>query len=122
MLVARSVRFRWLLVVTMVASLCPVAWAELTAPGPSDRHIALAVSSLVARQHLSRHPLDKEISERCLKTFLKALDPMKVYFYQSDIDEFTKHQDELCDADAQGRRRALPIRCFARFCSGWTSG
>jgi carboxyl-terminal processing protease len=29
------------------------------------------------------------------------LDPMKVYFYQSDIDEFMKHKDELCEALAR---------------------
>ena len=27
---------------------------------------------------------------------------MKVYFYQSDIDEFMQHKDELCDAIRKG--------------------
>lgn len=93
---------RWLLVCVLVVTLCPMAWADPVAPGSSDRHITLSVSSLLAQQHLSRHPLDKEMSERCLKTFLKALDPMKVYFYQSDIDEITKHKDELSDAIRKG--------------------
>jgi carboxyl-terminal processing protease len=82
-----------LLLVVLVAGLCPVVWADPT-PDPNDRHIIVAVTSLLKR-HLSRHPLDQEISERCLKTFLKQLDPMKVYFYQSDIDEFMKHKNEL---------------------------
>ncbi len=102
MLVARWHCCRWLLIVALIAGFCPVAWADPIAPGPSDRHITLAVTSLVSRQHLSRHPLDKEISERCLNTYLKALDPMKVYFYQSDIDEFMKHKDELSDAARKG--------------------
>ena len=93
---------RLLLILTVVASLCSVAWADPIAPTPNDRHITLAVTSLVGRQHLSRHPLDKEISERCLKTFLKSLDPMKVYFYQSDIDSFNQHKDELSDAVRKG--------------------
>jgi len=54
------------------------------------------------QQHLTRHPLDNEISERCLKEFLKRLDLMKVYFYQSDVDEFMKHKDELADAIGHG--------------------
>jgi carboxyl-terminal processing protease len=62
----------------------------------------LTVSSLLSQQHLLRHPLDKEMSERCLKSFLKAIDPMKVYFYQSDIDNFMQHKDELCDAIRKG--------------------
>ncbi len=93
---------RCLLVAVLLAGICSAAWADPVAPGPSDRHITLAVTALLNRQHLSRHPLDKEISERCLTTFLKALDPMKVYFYQSDVDDFMKHRDELCDAARKG--------------------
>jgi carboxyl-terminal processing protease len=89
------------LIVVLVAALCPLAWAEPLTPGPGDRYTTLAVAGLL-RQHLTRHPLDKEISERCLKEYLKRLDPMKVYFYQSDIDEFMKHKDDLCDAIRRG--------------------
>jgi carboxyl-terminal processing protease len=35
------------------------------------------------------------MAARWMKTFLKSLDPMKVYFYQSDVNEFTQHQDDL---------------------------
>jgi len=93
---------RWLLLSALTVALCPLAWGDPVAPGPSDRQITLAVTSLVKREHLSRHPLDREISERCLTTLLKSLDPMKVYFYQSDIDEFMKHKDELCDSIVKG--------------------
>ena len=93
---------RWLLVCTLMVALCPLAWADPVAPGPSDRQITLAVTSLVNKEHLSRHPLDKEISERCLTSLVKSLDPMKVYFYQSDVDEFMKHKDELCDSIVRG--------------------
>ncbi len=94
-------RCRWLLIVVLVAALCPLAWADPLTPGPGDRYTTLAVAGLL-RQHLTRHPLDKEISERCLKEFLKRLDLMKVYFYQSDVDEFMKQKDELCDAIRRG--------------------
>ena len=33
---------------------------------------------------------------------MKPLDPMKLYFYQSDVDEFKQHQDELCDWISKG--------------------
>jgi carboxyl-terminal processing protease len=75
---------------------------RLTNPGPNDRHVALAVTSLLRREHLRRHPLDTEVSERCFKTFLKELDPMKMYFYQSDYDEFAKAKDELADQIQKG--------------------
>ena len=87
---------RGFVAIALIAAVVPFAWADPVEPGSSDRQIALAVTSLVNKKHLSRHPLDKEISERCLDMFLKSLDPMKVYFYQSDVDEFMKQQDELC--------------------------
>ena len=86
-----------------------------------DVHITVAVAALLGRQHLSHHPLDQEISQRCLKSFLRALDPMKIYFYQSDIDEFVQHQDDLCDAIRKGDI-SFAYEVFRRSCSGSTSG
>src|SRR5262245_59628742 len=57
-----------------------------------ERQIAQAVSKALREGHLSKHPLDEEISRRVFVTFLKLLDPMKVYFSQADIDEFAKSQ------------------------------
>ena len=93
---------RWSLLCVLIVASCPAAWADPVAPGPNDRNTVLTVVSRLKSEHLSRHPLDAEISERCLSSFLKALDPMKVYFYQSDIDEFMKHRDELSDAIRKG--------------------
>jgi carboxyl-terminal processing protease len=91
-----------LLVLPLLAGLCQVGWADPTAPGANDMQIAAAVASLLGRQHLSHHPLDQEISRRCLKSLLKTLDPMKFYFYQSDVDEFANYQDELSNAVRRG--------------------
>ena len=48
------------------------------------------VTTLMKKEHLTKHPLDDEISRRALDLFLKSLDGMKLYFYQSDIDEFNQ--------------------------------
>src|SRR5271166_5873900 len=66
-------------------------------PSAGDRQVAVAVTRLLKREHLLRHPLDAEMSERCMKTFLQTLDPMKMYFYQSDYDKFAKLKDQLAD-------------------------
>jgi carboxyl-terminal processing protease len=71
--------------------------ARLAAPGPNDHYVAKAVTSQLKRDHLRRHPLDAEVAERCFKTFLKELDPMKMYFYQSDYDEFAQSKDKLAE-------------------------
>ena len=99
---------RWLLVCALTVVLCHLAWADPIAPrAGDDRQITLAVTKLVQQEHLLAHdaarlPSNTEISERCLTTLLKSLDPMKVYFYQSDIDEFMKHKDELYDRIIKG--------------------
>src|SRR6478735_9305155 len=64
--------------------------AELTGPQANDRNVARIVTLLMRREHLSKHPLDDEISRRGLDQFLKSLDSMKLYFYQSDINEFSQ--------------------------------
>lgn len=79
----------------------PVA-AEPAGPNQSERHIALAVSSLLRREHLTKHAIDDEISQRCETIFLKMLDPWKLYFYQSDIDAFDKYKNDLDDMVKRG--------------------
>ncbi|MDG2384915.1 MAG: carboxy terminal-processing peptidase [Pirellulaceae bacterium] len=88
--------------------------AELEGPRASDRQVALIVTALLNQEHLLNHPLDDEISERALSTYLKGLDPMKVYFYQSDIDEFMKERKSLDDMIKRGDL-SLAYRIFNRF-------
>lgn len=71
--------------------------AELQGPRPSDRNVTRIVTTLMKREHLSKHPLDDEISRRGLELFIKQIDSMKLYFYQSDIDEFMKRKNDLDD-------------------------
>jgi hypothetical protein len=71
--------------------------ADLVKPRPNDRHVVSTITSLIRREHLSKHPLDDEISERGLNAFLSSLDPMKMYFQKSDADEFMKRKYDLDD-------------------------
>jgi len=91
----RRLSITCLLTVALFAGLCSSAWSEPVGPNAQDRPITLAMLKLLEREHLSRHPLDKEISERAFTLFFKTLDPMKLYFYQSDMDEFLRQKDEL---------------------------
>ena len=78
------------------------ASAAPDAPSPMDRIVSRAVVDLLQQEHLLQHPLDNEISARWLDGFLKMLDPGKCYFYQSDIDEFKKSEQELDDQVKRG--------------------
>ena len=95
-----------------------IAAPQLTGPKPQDRQITIAVSLLLRRGHLSGHPLDDEMSERCLSTFLKTLDPLKVYFYQSDVDVFMEKQGPVRRPDQAGRHQLRLLRLQRAVWSG----
>ena len=93
-----------LIALLLIASFCPNITAEsIGEPSAKDRQITLTVRILMTRQHLTKHKLDDEISQRALVTFLKALDPMKLYFLQSDIDEFDAKKNDIDDMINDGK-------------------
>ncbi len=71
-------------------------------PGPNDRQITLAVKSYLEREHFLRKPIDDEIAARWFNTFLAALDPLKIYFLQSDVDSFAEKKSSLDDLVRRG--------------------
>lgn len=102
------------LVTAAAAWLGQHAWGELEAPGPAEREITSEVVKMLQQHHISRRPLDDEISRRCLTKFLKALDLYKVYFYQSDIDEFMRRAT-LIDDDVKRGDVTFAYQIFQRF-------
>lgn len=90
------------------------AWADPSGPTSNDRHVAFGVISLLKRDHLLQHPLDDEIAQRTLKNYLGMLDPMKVYFYQSDLDEFEESVNQIDDM-LLARDTSFGYRVFKRF-------
>ena len=93
-----------LVALLLIASICPNVTAEsIGEPSAKDRQITLTVRILMTRQHLTKHKLDDEISQRALVSFLKTLDPMKLYFLQSDIDEFDTKKNDIDDMINDGK-------------------
>ncbi len=88
------------------APVAPAQAAQTAAAGlkpqATDRQISKTVALLLVNEHLSKQPLSPQMSERAFTTFLKMLDPMKVYFMQSDVDEFSKYQDDLANNIKKG--------------------
>ena len=79
-----------------------------------DRTIIKTIAEYMHSQHLSKHPLDDEISERAFDQLLKSLDSMKVYFLQSDIDGFKANRDRL-DEFARAGDMNFAIEVFKVF-------
>ena len=91
-----------LLAAVLASSLAIPACADPVAPSTQDEKTAFTVAALL-REHLSRHPLDDEIASRALNLYLKSLDPMKVYFLQSDIDAFNRQGTQIDDQLKRGK-------------------
>ena len=70
--------------------------------GTNDRYIAVAVRRQLENEHFLRKPIDDEIARRWFSSFLEALDPMKVYFLQSDVDAFMQKRESLDDLVKKG--------------------
>jgi carboxyl-terminal processing protease len=88
--------------------------AGAPAPGPNDRQITLAVRSYLEREHFLRRPIDDEVAQRWFDIFLETLDPMKVYFLQSDIDAFSQKRHLLDDLVKRGDV-SFAYEVFGRF-------
>ncbi len=87
---------------TSVAGVAAATAPAAAKPGPNDRQITLAVRSYLEREHFTRRPIDDEIARRWFDIFLESLDPMKVYFLQSDVDAFLQKRDTLDDLVKRG--------------------
>ncbi|MBL8854967.1 MAG: carboxy terminal-processing peptidase [Planctomycetaceae bacterium] len=58
---------------------------------------------LMNQFHLSKKKFDSGLAAEGLKMYFRNLDPMKLYFYQSDIEEFSRRTDEVLKAWPDGK-------------------
>lgn len=99
---------------TMAAPTATGQAQDLGRPTGTDRQVAQLVSNLMENDHLSSRDLDDEISRRAMTSYIDSLDPTKVYFYQSDVDEFMREQTQLDNMLKDGRLD-FPLTVFERF-------
>lgn len=90
---------------------------QATAPlqaKPQDGQIARLISKLIPKLHISASELDDKISQRALDLYIDRFDPLKLYFYQSDIDQFRRYRDSIDDMVKKGDL-SLAYTIFNRF-------
>jgi carboxyl-terminal processing protease len=79
-----------------------------TSDAPDHGKIVKVMAHVMPQLHLSRHPLDDEISHRWFENFLEALDPRRMYFTRQDVARFAKSRDQLDELAKRGDI-ALPL-------------
>lgn len=62
-----------------------------------DKLLLELLTFVIEKGHYSPAAIDDTFSKAVYKEFLKALDPTKRFFLQSDIDEFSKYETDLDD-------------------------
>lgn len=67
-----------------------------------DGKTAQIVASMVSSRHINHPEINDALSERLLKRYLEIWDPQKLYFLQSDIDEFSQKKTSLDDEVLRG--------------------
>jgi len=67
-------------------------------PDARERIVTKAFVENLERNHISQRALDQTLSKEAFRIYIKRLDPRKLFFYQSDIDEFkAKYELKLCE-------------------------
>lgn len=103
-----------LMTTTALAASVSCQAEDVRKPSIVSKQIARLVTKLMQDDHLSNHPLDDQISQRAFDQFIKSLDPMKVYFLQSDMQEFSVWRTDIDDEMKRGDFTAA-FRIFERF-------
>lgn len=67
------------------------------APEDSNGEIAKLAARMIERSHFLRREFDDGVSEQFFERFFEALDPQKLYFLQSDYEEFLPLKKQLDD-------------------------
>jgi len=105
-----------LLVATLMAAgvLAPLVWARPQVGSKNEQRIAYLVAQFMDQDHLSHLQVNDETSQRAFTKFIESLDTMKLFFLQSDVDEFAREKFSIDDYVKRGDLQ-LARRIFDRF-------
>jgi carboxyl-terminal processing protease len=107
---------RILYALVLAASFCmqsAVPAADLR-PEPEQTQIAPIVAEVLSRYHYRKVPVDALLSDKIFDQYLKSLDPEKLFFLQSDVDQMAADKARLGDAVLKGDL-AVPFAIFNRY-------
>jgi carboxyl-terminal processing protease len=82
--------------------------------GTNDALVAQVVCEILQQGHVTRPKIGDEVSKRLFQRFLKDLDPGKLYFLKSDVDELRKYETELDDMVSKGDV-SFAYKAYTRF-------
>ena len=106
-------RFGLVVISLALTGLLPQVATAQSDPEDVDRVMGL-VHFLLEKEHISGQKVDDRVSRLALDAYIRALDPMKLYFEQEDIDAVANFADKLDDMVERGDLRFARM-LFNRF-------
>jgi carboxyl-terminal processing protease len=91
-----------LIAVTLALAASTIFAHEAAEPRPAESRTAILVCKLIEENHISHVRINEEISLKLFKRYLELLDPRKLYFTQSDVDELGQDKAKLGDLMKHG--------------------
>lgn len=70
---------------------------QLTKPSEEAAHTARVICTMVNKYHINHGEVDDSIAPKLFNRFVDLLDPQKLYFVASDIEEFKANRMQLDD-------------------------
>lgn len=83
-------------------------------PTERENQLSRAIGFLLKQNHLTKKPTDAVLSQRAFDLYLQALDPAKIYFSQSDLEEFSPRGKDIGKMVASGNI-AFAFEVFNRY-------
>ncbi|WP_250433101.1 carboxy terminal-processing peptidase [Hanstruepera flava] len=87
-----------ILVLVLLLAFASCSFTTKTFSDPNkDKLLLQVITYVLERGHFNPQDMNDEFSMEVYSDYLDNLDPLKRYFYQSDIDEFEKYKTEIDD-------------------------
>ena len=85
------------------------------APGPDDANISKVTARILERSHYLRQNFNDEVSSKLFDKYIEALDNLRLFFLQSDVDEFEQYRTKLDDMILKDGNVVPARTIFTRF-------
>ncbi|QDO93616.1 tail-specific protease [Formosa sediminum] len=89
--------YRYLVLLLLLASASCSFTTKTFSDPDKDKLLVQVITYVLERGHFDPKALDDSFSEEVYDNYLDAIDPLKRYFYESDIKEFEKYKYNLDD-------------------------
>ncbi len=87
-----------ILMLTVIVSVASCSFTTKVEDGPDkDKLLIDLISYVLGKGHYDAKDINDDFSKEVFADYVDALDPLKRYFYQSDIDEFKKFEKLIDD-------------------------